>query len=83
MVAMVKKLQIFLENGKIKVDLSMANQPKLVLDNYPNYFNDGLWHMVILTISKDSLILSVDNQPMRTIKRLDIITGAIYKVAGI
>lgn len=71
-----------MENGKIKVELVTRGNPKVILDNYDEEFNDGRWHIVVLTISKDSLVLSVDYRPMRTTRQLSIITGGIYLIAG-
>lgn len=73
---------MYLENGKVKVDLITPDSPKIILDNYEDYFNDGKWHTVVLTISKDLLILNIDNRPMRTVRRLKMVTGGIYYIGG-
>lgn len=76
------KFQIFLEHGKVKVQVQTSDYPKIVLDNYDEAFNDGRWHTVVLTISKDLLILSIDYRPMRTIRKLQMSTGGEYFIAG-
>lgn len=71
-----------MEKGKVKVDLVTPNNPKVILDNYDETFNDGRWHILVLTIATNSLVLSVDYRPMKTVRRLQIITGSLYYVAG-
>ncbi|XP_049821647.1 neurexin-4 isoform X1 [Aethina tumida] len=73
---------IYLEEGKIKVELITGNNPKVVFDNYDEAFNDGRWHSVVLTIQKNSLVLSVDYRPMKTVRLLKIQTGAKYFIGG-
>lgn len=66
----------------MKVELITPNNPKVNLDNYEERFNDGRWHTVVLTISTNSLILSVDYRPMKTVRYLKMFTGGLYMVAG-
>ncbi|XP_064214176.1 neurexin-4 isoform X2 [Tribolium castaneum] len=73
---------IFLEEGKIKVELITSGVSKVVLDNYKEKFNDGRWHSVVLTISTNLLIFNVDYRPMKTVRLLTIKTGGTYLVAG-
>lgn len=44
--------------------------------------NDGRWHTVVLTISTNSMLLSVDYRPMKTTRLLTIVTGGNYFIAG-
>ncbi|KRT79151.1 EGF domain-containing protein [Oryctes borbonicus] len=73
---------IYLENGKIKVDLASNAFPRLILDNYQITYNDGLWHTVEMSIHTNELILSVDKTPMKTTRLLEVKTGLYYYVAG-
>lgn len=75
-------IQVFLEEGKVKVELATAGSPKIKLDNYAEEFNDGRWHALMLTMATDSLTLSVDNRPVKTTKRLRVLTGSHYLIAG-
>ncbi|XP_076231521.1 neurexin-4 isoform X1 [Calliopsis andreniformis] len=75
-------VKLFLEEGKLKVDIQTKGNPQVILDNFDEKFNDGKWHQVILTISKNSLILNVDGTPMRTKRMLDMTTGPVYLVGG-
>lgn len=64
------------------MEFETPNNPRITIDNYEEAFNDGRWHTVVLTISKDLLILSVDYRPMRTVRRLRMTTGGDYYIAG-
>jgi hypothetical protein len=75
-------LQLFLHDGKIKVELLTAGNPKALLDNYEEVFNDGKWHQVILTIGTNYLELNVDGRPMKTVRILSMTTGSLYFIAG-
>ncbi|XP_017763103.1 PREDICTED: neurexin-4 isoform X1 [Eufriesea mexicana] len=75
-------VKLFLEDGKLKVDVQTKGSPQVILDNFDEKFNDGKWHQVILTISKNSLVLNVDRTPMRTKRMLEIITGPVYMIGG-
>ncbi|KAK4880887.1 hypothetical protein RN001_004206 [Aquatica leii] len=73
---------VYLEDGKIKVELITPNNPQINLDNFDETFNDGRWHTVVLTIGVNSMILSVDYRPMKTTRFLKMSTGGIYMIAG-
>lgn len=73
---------MYLLEGKLMMDLKTGNIPKVILDNYDDNFNDGKWHLVVLSLSKDSLILNADNQPMKTVRKLDVTTGHTYYIGG-
>ncbi|XP_018305702.1 neurexin-4 isoform X2 [Mycetomoellerius zeteki] len=75
-------VKLYLEEGKLKVDIQTHNNPIVNLDNFHEKFNDGKWHQVILTIAKNSLILNVDGRPMKTERLLDMITGSYYFIGG-
>jgi hypothetical protein len=75
-------LQLFLHEGKIKVELLTAGNPKALLDNYEDVFNDGRWHQVTLTIGTNFLELNVDGRPMKTVRILSMTTGSVYYIAG-
>lgn len=75
-------VKLFLEDGKIKVELLTARNPKALLDNYEEVFNDGKWHQVILTVGHNYLVLNVDERPMKTVRMLSMMTGSTYYIAG-
>ncbi|XP_073984244.1 neurexin-4 isoform X1 [Rhodnius prolixus] len=76
------QVTLFLEKGKVKVLLETQGNPKTVLDNYDERFDDGRWHQCMLTMSENSLVLTLNGRPMRTTRLLSITTGAYYFVAG-
>ncbi|CAH1134406.1 unnamed protein product [Ceutorhynchus assimilis] len=73
---------IYLEQGKIKVELVTPGNPKVVFDNYQETFNDGRWHVLVLSIKTNDITFSVDNRPMKTVRLLKIMTGSVYLFAG-
>lgn len=75
--------QLYLEEGKLKVDIKTKDYPWASLDNFYEKFNDGKWHQVILTIAKNSLVLNVDGRPMKTDRLLDMTTGSYYLIGGV
>ncbi|XP_044018099.1 neurexin-4 isoform X2 [Aphidius gifuensis] len=75
-------IKLFLENGKIKIQIKTDNEKAVILDNFDEKFNDGKWHQIILTVSKNSIILNVDSRPMRTKRILNISTGSVYLIGG-
>ncbi|XP_016966084.1 neurexin-4 isoform X2 [Drosophila biarmipes] len=75
-------IKVFLEFGKVKIDLKPKGSPRIILDNYDEQFNDGKWHSFIISIDKNRLILNIDQRPMTTTKSLQIATGAQYYIAG-
>jgi len=76
-------LKLFLEKGRLKIELKVSG-PKTILDNFPDEtFNDGQWHQVILSMSPNTIVLNVDERPMRTIRQLIFTTGQHYLIAGI
>ncbi|XP_074114384.1 neurexin-4 isoform X3 [Cotesia typhae] len=75
-------VKLFLESGRIKVQIQTPGNPETVLDDYDDNFNDGKWHQVILTISKNSIILNVDGRPMNTKRLLNMLTGSKYLIGG-
>ncbi|XP_066998735.1 neurexin-4 [Anabrus simplex] len=75
-------VKLFLNDGKIMVEIITPNNPKALLDNFDDLFNDGRWHRVILAISTNLLILEVDGRPMRTVRLLSMTTGSHYMIGG-
>lgn len=75
-------VKMYLEEGKLKIELKTKNGPITTLDNFDESFNDGKWHQVVLTMSKNNLVLNVDSRPMKTTRQLDIATGYIYYIGG-
>ncbi|KAK0157552.1 hypothetical protein PV328_011281 [Microctonus aethiopoides] len=75
-------VKLFLQNGTIKIEIQTKGNPRAILDNFDEHFNDGKWHQVILTIAKNSIILNIDGRPMRTKRLLEMTTGPVYLIGG-
>ncbi|KAL9908439.1 neurexin-4 isoform 1-T1 [Glossina fuscipes fuscipes] len=75
-------VKVFLDYGKVKVDLKFTNKPRIILDNYNEQFNDGKWHSFVLTIQRNRLVVDIDQRPMTTTKNIEISTGRLYYLAG-
>ncbi len=75
-------VKLYLEEGRVKVEIKTDDNPRAILDNYDEQFNDGRWHSLVLTIAKNSLVLDIDQRPMRTTRLLSMTTGGIYYIAG-
>lgn len=84
-------VKVYLEDGRVKTEIntdenefhnSGDHRRGIVLDNYDEKFNDGRWHTLIFTIRTNSLVLEIDQRPMRTEKLFSIVTGAWYYIGG-
>ncbi|KAJ8665187.1 hypothetical protein QAD02_006849 [Eretmocerus hayati] len=76
-------VRLYLQDGKLKVAIKANRDDHLsVLDNFDEQFNDGKWHHVVLTASRNSLVLEVDGRPMLTSRQLVISTGHTYYIGG-
>ncbi|XP_014245346.1 neurexin-4 isoform X1 [Cimex lectularius] len=83
-------VKVFLQKGHIKVELQLpargggpySTVQSTFLDNYNERFDDGRWHHCMLTISKDNLVLTVDQKPMPTLKEISIQTTSYYLIGG-
>ncbi|XP_055376798.1 neurexin-4 isoform X1 [Condylostylus longicornis] len=75
-------IKLFLDEGKVKIDMQIGDQPRIILDNYDEEFNDGKWHTLVLTLQRNQLILDIDRRPMTTTKNIKFSTSRIYYIAG-
>ncbi|XP_063893286.1 neurexin-4 isoform X2 [Helicoverpa armigera] len=75
-------VKVYIEEGRVKVELETPGSPRVKLDNYAEEFNDGRWHSLLLTMATDSLTLAVDYRPVKTLKKLRFMTGSTYYIAG-
>lgn len=71
-----------MEEGKVKIKLKTEDSPLIILDNYDYPFNDGRWHSLVITITKNNLVLNIDERPMKTERRLTMTTGSYYWIGG-
>ncbi|CAB4061393.1 Neurexin-4 [Lepeophtheirus salmonis] len=75
-------VKLFLEDARVKVVIVSENMPEVEIDNFDQTFNDGNWHSVELALAKDKAVLSIDQNPMTTVRLLSISTGSYYIFGG-
>lgn len=75
-------VKMFIEQGKIKIEIAAENVPKVKLDNFADVLNDGRWHQIVLTLAPNSMILSVDGRSMKTVRIMRFRTGSNYLIGG-
>ncbi|GIX99848.1 neurexin-4 [Caerostris darwini] len=75
-------VKVYLEKGKIKIELQGENPPKVTTQASDRYLSDGLWHRVMLILQKNRIELHVDDKPSITIKQFAMLTGDEYLVGG-
>lgn len=81
---MNNSFQLYFEKSKLLIEIQQPDtSPRLVLDNFVELFNDGLWHRIIFSIETNSIVLSVDERIVRTSRLIKIHTGGIYHFGGI
>ncbi|XP_034938756.1 neurexin-4-like, partial [Chelonus insularis] len=74
--------KLFLEKGKLIMQIYTKESPEAILDNFEQRFNDGKWHKVLLEIKKNSITLEIDEVTTKISKRIDIQTGEHYYIGG-
>lgn len=75
--------KLFLDEGKVKVEVLATHTPgKVVLDNFDISYNDGRWHKTVFTIAENSMELSVDDVPMKTVRIISVLSGKFFLVGG-
>lgn len=80
---LISLLQLYLEDGKVKVVISSSKTPgKVVLDNFDVTYNDGQWHKAMFTVAENSMELTVDDVPMKTTRIISVISGKYFLVGG-
>jgi contactin associated protein-like 2 len=75
-------IRVFLEDGKVKIELKTDDSMPTILDNYDEAFNDGRWHTLVLAAGRNYIVLDIDHRPMRTTKLLSLDTGSHYYIGG-
>ena len=75
-------VSLFVEEARVKVRISARGVPSVELDNFDQTYNDGKWHSVELAMSKNYVLLKVDNDKSETRRILDFATGTDYMIGG-
>uniref|UniRef100_A0A6B2EGY6 Putative neurexin iv n=1 Tax=Phlebotomus kandelakii TaxID=1109342 RepID=A0A6B2EGY6_9DIPT len=75
-------VKLYLEEGVVKVDLKTDENPIITLRPHNQMFNDGRWHSLVLTLSKNNMVLDINRRPANTEKLMSILTGGTYYIGG-
>lgn len=75
-------VKLYLERGRILVQLVANDVPAVTLNNFDQTYSDGNWHNVIFSMSKNNAILTMDRDPMITTRLMEIRTGPYYMIGG-
>ncbi|CAL8121658.1 unnamed protein product [Orchesella dallaii] len=75
--------KIYFEKSKLLVEMATDTTPRLILDNFPDLFNDGLWHRVVFTISQNLITFSLDEREVKTTRLVKVFTGGLYYFGGL
>jgi hypothetical protein len=73
-------VQIYMERARIKVKIQAKGTPEVKIDNFDQTWNDGTWHQVVLSMSRNEAIISMDKMKMVTSRIMDIRSGAYYLI---
>ncbi|XP_042898016.1 neurexin-4 isoform X2 [Parasteatoda tepidariorum] len=75
-------VKVFLDKGKIKIELQSENTPKVVTEASERFLSDGLWHRVMLILQTNRIELHVDDKPSVTTRQFSMLTGDEYFIGG-
>lgn len=75
-------VKLYLEKGKIKIELISEGTPKVVTEPFDRYLSDGRWHWTMLLLQKNRIELHVDGNPSITTRQFSMLTGDEYLVGG-
>ncbi|GFU06145.1 neurexin-4 [Trichonephila clavipes] len=75
-------VKVYIEKGKIKIELQGQNTPKVITQASDRYLSDGLWHRIMLILEKNRIELHVDEKPSITTRQFSMLTGDEYLMGG-
>ncbi|KAG8190720.1 hypothetical protein JTE90_024856 [Oedothorax gibbosus] len=75
-------VKVYIEKGKIKIELQGENTPKVTTQASDRYLSDGLWHRILLILQKNRIELHVDDKPSITTRQFSMLTGDEYLIGG-
>ncbi|GAB6032060.1 hypothetical protein CHUAL_010426 [Chamberlinius hualienensis] len=75
-------IKMYLNNGKIKIDLAVGDIPRITIDNFQEMFNDGVWHKAVLMATTSYMELNVDKKPVKISRALNFLTGNTMLIGG-
>ncbi|XP_076366495.1 neurexin-4 isoform X2 [Tachypleus tridentatus] len=75
-------VKIFLEDGKIKIEIKGKGTPEVIIEPFDELLNDGKWHTTMIILMKDKIELHVDGRPSITKRTFSMQTGQEYLIGG-
>lgn len=75
-------VSLSIEEGRVKVRVSTEGVASIEIDNFDQTYNDGKWHALFFSMSKNYASLILDNDRAETRRILDFSTGIDYMIGG-
>lgn len=75
-------VKLFLEKGKIKIEVQGKDSPVVSISPFDEPVNDGHWHQVILVLQMNRIELHLDGHPSITTRLFVLETGSEYLIGG-
>lgn len=75
-------VKLYLDAGRIRVELQGKKTPVVLLKPFDHLLNDGQWHRLILTLHTNRIELHLDGVPSVTTRLFSLETGNEYLVGG-
>lgn len=75
-------VKLYLDAGRIRVELQGKKTPVVLLKPFDHLLNDGQWHRLILALQTNRIELHLDGVPSITTRLFSLETGSEYLVGG-
>lgn len=75
-------VKLYLDTGRIRVELQGKKTPVVLLKPFDHLLNDGQWHRLILALQTNRIELHLDGVPSVTTRLFSLETGSEYLVGG-
>lgn len=75
-------VKLFLDAGRIRVELQGKKTPVVLLKPFDQLLNDGQWHRLMLALQTNRIELHLDGVPSITTRLFSLETGGLYLVGG-
>lgn len=75
-------VKLYLDTGRIRVELQGKKTPVVLLKPFDHLLNDGQWHRLILALQTNRIELHLDGVPSITTRLFSLETGSEYLVGG-
>lgn len=75
-------VKLFLDTGRIRVELQGKKTPVVLLRPFDEPLNDGRWHRTMLVVLTNRIELHIDGKPSITTRLFSMETGSEYLIGG-